>query len=81
MPTIEEINRQLADKIVAEAKQNPQAYPGKYIGIASGQIVIISDDLDAVDDRLDEVETDSSRCFIVDLTVDENRIEYIWRAR
>ena len=80
MPTIEEINRELADKIVAEAKQNPQMHPGKYIGIANGQIVIVSDDIDAVDDRLDEVEPDSRRVYIVDLTLDEDKVEYIWRA-
>ena len=81
MPTIEETNRELADKVVAEAKQNAQAYPGKYIGIANGKVVIVSDDLDAVDDELDAVEPDSARTFIVDLTHDVNKIEYIWRLR
>jgi tetrahydromethanopterin S-methyltransferase subunit G len=78
MPTITEINRELADKVVAEASQNPSAYPGKYIGIANGQVVIVSDDLDAVDDRLDEVESDPSRTYVVDLTLDPKKVEYIW---
>jgi hypothetical protein len=78
MPTMEETNRTLADKILAEAKQNPQAYPGKFIGIANGQVVIVSDDIEAVDDRLHEVEPDSTRTYIIDLTLDENEVHEIW---
>ena len=79
MPTIEQINRNLAQQVLAEAKQNPQAYPGKYIGIANGQVVVVSDDLDAVDDRLDEAEPDPTRTYIVDLALDVDKVEYIWR--
>lgn len=81
MPSVQETNQELAEKILAEAKRNPQAYPGKYVGIANGQIVIISDDLDAVDDRLDEVEPDPRRTYIVDFTLDPKEVEYIWRSR
>lgn len=80
MPTIDEINRQLAERIVAQARQNPQSYPGKFIGIANGQVVIVSDDIDAVDDKVDQVEPDPARTYIVDLTLDENKIEQIWRT-
>jgi hypothetical protein len=79
MLTIQETNRELADKVVVEAKHNPQAYPGKYIGIANGKIVIVSDDLDEVDDKLDEVEPDSAKTYLVDLTHDVGKVEYIWR--
>ena len=81
MPNIEEINRELADKVLAEAKQDPHAYAGKYIGIANGKVVIVGNDLDEVDDKLDALEPDSERTFIVDLTHDVNKVEYIWRLR
>jgi hypothetical protein len=78
MKTIEEINRELADKILVEVKQNPQAYPGKYIGIVNGQVVIVTDDLDELDRRLDEAEADATKTYIVDLTLDVNQVHEIW---
>ena len=45
MQTIQQLNRDLADKLVAEAKQNPQSpYAGKKVGIAHGRVVVVSDD-------------------------------------
>ena len=80
MPTMQEVNQDLADKVLAEAKQNPQAYPGKYIGIANGQVAIVTDDLDELDRRLEEVESDPTKTYIVDLTLDENEVHEIWRS-
>ena len=80
MPTIQEINRELADKIVAEAQQNPQTYPRKYVGIANGQVIVLADDLDELDRRLDEVEPDSTKTFIVEPALDVNKVHEIWRS-
>ena len=80
MPTIQEINRALADKIVAEAKQRPQAYPHRYLGIANGQIVCSTDDLDELDRRLDEAEPDPTKTFIVEPALDVNKVTEIWRS-
>ena len=39
---IQQLNRDLGDRVLAEAQQNPQAYPGKYVGITNGQVVIVA---------------------------------------
>ena len=81
MATVQQLNRELADKIAAEAKWNPLAYPGKFVGTANGQVVIVTDDLDEVDRRLDEVEPDASKTFIAEPGLDTNKVHEIWRFR
>jgi len=45
IPTVVQLNRNLADTIVEETKQNPQsAYAGKSVGIANGNVIIVTDD-------------------------------------
>jgi ubiquinone biosynthesis protein UbiJ len=80
MASIQEINRALANKITAEWRQNPQSYPGKYVGLANGQVVVVTDDLDELDDKLDQIEPDASRTFIVEPGLDAMRTEVIWRS-
>ena len=59
---IQQLNRELADKLIAEAKQNPQSpYMWKFVGIANGQIVVVADDLDVAMQHLDRVEPDSAK--------------------
>ena len=38
--TIQQLNRDLGDKVLEEAKQNPQAYSARFVGIANGQTVV-----------------------------------------
>jgi hypothetical protein len=43
--SIQQLNRDLADKIVEETQQNPQsAYAGKFVGIANCKVIIVTDD-------------------------------------
>jgi hypothetical protein len=79
MSTVQQLNRELADKVAVEARRNPQAYPGKFVGIANGQVVVISDDLEELERRLDEAEPDASRTFIVEPGLDINKVHEIWR--
>jgi hypothetical protein len=45
--TVQELNRQLAGRINAEARSNPQSpYANKFIGLADGQVVVVAVDLD-----------------------------------
>lgn len=81
MPTIEQLNRELADKVLAEARQNPRAYPGKYVGIANGQVVVVTDDLDELDRRLDQVEPDSVKTCVIEPGLDLGKTHEIWEAR
>jgi len=54
--TIQERNRQLAEAINQEALANSDSpYAGKFVGIANGQVVAVTDDLDELVRKLDDV--------------------------
>ncbi|MBI3822816.1 MAG: hypothetical protein HY289_09070 [Planctomycetes bacterium] len=78
MPTIQEINRELADKIVIQAQGDPRAFGGKFVGLANGQIVIATDDLDELDRRLGQAEPDAARTYIVEIGLDTSKVHEIW---
>jgi hypothetical protein len=80
--SIEQLNRELANKLVAEAKRDPQsAYMGKMVGIANGQIVVVADDLDEVVRRLEQVEPDASKTFCLEVGPDYDKVYEIWETR
>jgi len=77
--TIQERNQQLAEAINQEALANPNSpYAGKFVGIANGQVVAVTDDLDELVRRLDEVEPDHEKTFIIEAGIDYNEVQEIW---
>ena len=75
-------NRELADKINAEARSNPQSpYANKFVGIANGQVVVVADDLGDMLDRLRQIEPDPSKTFCVEASRDYDEIVEIWELR
>jgi hypothetical protein len=77
--TVQERNRELADQINAEARSNPQSpYANKFVGIASGQVVVVADDLDSMARRLRQIEPDASKTFCVEASRDHSVVEEIW---
>jgi len=79
---IQQLNRELADKLIEEAKQNPQSrYMGKFVGIANGQIVAVAEDLDEVARCLDQVEPDPNKTFFVEVGQDYDKVYEIWEVR
>jgi hypothetical protein len=77
--TIQERNRQLADAINQEALANPNSpYAGKFVGIANGQVVVVTDDLDELVHKLDEVEPDREKTFCIEAGIDYDEPQYIW---
>lgn len=77
--TIQERNRQLAQQINEEARRNPQSpYAGKFVGIANGQVVVISEDEDELVRRLLQIEPDPQKCFCVEASRDYDEVEEIW---
>ena len=84
MENLEEIqkaNRELALRINEEARNDPQSpYAGKFVGIANGQVVIVTDDFQALYDGLEEAEADNRRVFWIEASRDLTKIEYIWRC-
>ena len=78
-----EINKELAKQINDETLKNPQSspYTGKIVGIANGQVVVVSEDLDEVCDRLEQVESDPHKTFIVEASRNYDEVVEIWSCR
>ena len=79
--TIQEINRQLASRINAEARRDPNSqYANKFVGIAKGQVVVVGDDLDDVIGKLRQTEPDPRNCYFVEASRDYDEVHEIWEA-
>ena len=75
------LNCELAQRINRDALADPSSpYAGKFVGIANGQVVVVTDDPESLYYRLDEIEPDHRRVFWVEASRDPNEIEYIWRC-
>jgi hypothetical protein len=61
------LNLELARQIQDEIFRNPNSpYAGKWIGVAKGQIVAVSEDWEEVDKKLIEVESEPLLRFLVE---------------
>jgi hypothetical protein len=75
-------NEELARRINEEALANPQSpYAGKFVGILNGQVVVVADDLDEVNRRLQGLSADTAAMRIVEASRDYSKVEYIWCCR
>jgi len=80
--TVQECNRELAERINEEALRNPQSpYANKFVGIANGQVVVVADNLDDMARRLRQIEPDPSKTFCVEASRDHSVVEEIWGLR
>lgn len=79
--TIQTLNRDLANRINAEARSNPQSpYANKFVGIANGKVAIVGDDLDEVVKQLRQMEPDPKNCFFIEASRDYSEVHDIWRS-
>jgi len=70
-----EINSALARKINREARADPKSpYAGKFVGIANGKVVVVTDNLDDLARRLREIEPDPMRTFGVEASADYDTV-------
>lgn len=77
--TVQELNRELADQLAAEGKNNPRhPYAGKFVGIVNGQVAVVADDWDEVYRVLHQIEADPSNTFAVEVGRDYDVVEEIW---
>jgi hypothetical protein len=77
--TVQDVNRELARRINEEARANPQSpYANKFVGIANGQVVVISDDWDDLARRLRQAEPDPAKCYALEASRDPNEVHEIW---
>jgi hypothetical protein len=84
MSTLEEVqkqNRELAERINEEARNDPTSpYAGKWVGIANGQVVVVTDDPESLYYRLKEIEPDHRRVHGLEASRDYTAVEYVWRC-
>jgi hypothetical protein len=77
--TIQELNRDLARRINVDARGNPQSpYANKFVGIANGQVVVVTDDLDDYVRQLNLVEPDPTKTFGIEASHDYDQVDEIW---
>jgi hypothetical protein len=77
--TVQERNRELAQKLIEEGQNNPRSpYLGKFVGIANGQIAVVADDLDDLVRRLRVAEPDPTKTFGLEVGRDYSVVEEIW---
>jgi pyruvate dehydrogenase complex dehydrogenase (E1) component len=80
--TIQSLNRDLALKINAEGRSNPQSpYANKFVGIANGQVVAVADTLKEMVRQLRQVEPDPTRTICVEASEDLDKVHEIWSLR
>jgi hypothetical protein len=77
--TIREQNEELARAINTEARADPGSpYAGKFVGIANGKVVIVTDDLDELDRCLSQADPDPGKTCWIEASVDYSEIHEIW---
>jgi hypothetical protein len=80
--TVQELNRELAKKLLEDCKDNPKAaHAGNFVGIANGKVVAFADNWDELARRLRQAEPDPNKTFAVELGRDYGAVEEIWRLR
>jgi hypothetical protein len=67
-------NERLARKVRREGKEPGSPYADKFVGIANGEVVVVTDSLEDVTNRLLRIERDPSKCYIVDVAADYDRV-------
>ena len=78
--SIEQLNRELGDQVLAEARRDPKAYPHRFVGIANGKVVVCSDSLSDVVRRIKEIEPDPRKTYAIDIACDYSKVFEIWEV-
>ncbi len=77
-----ELNRQVAEQIDKEVRDNPQhPYKGKFVGIANGKVVTVADTFEEGLRLLRQAEPDNTRGYLLETGADYSETEYIWEQR
>lgn len=73
--SVRAINERLARKVRREGQGNPSSpYANRFVGIANGKVAVIADSLNEVGRRLRQIEPDGSKCFVVDVAADYDKV-------
>jgi len=72
---VQELNREVAERINEEARRNPQSpYAGKFVGIANGQVLVVADDLDELARALRKAGPDPQRSYCIEASRDYTQV-------
>jgi hypothetical protein len=72
------LNCELAQRINREALADPSSpYAGKFVGIANGEVVIVTEDKKTAFIRLGEIEPNNRRCCLFEASRDYTKVEYV----
>jgi hypothetical protein len=72
-------NQDLAEQINHDARRNPDSpYAGKFVGIASGHVIVVADTLREAMHRLRQAEPDPAKCCCIEASYDYDQVHDIW---
>jgi hypothetical protein len=72
--SIRAINERLARRIRREGKDPKSPYANRFVGLANGKVVVIADSLTDASRSLRKIEPDGSKCYLVDVAADYDRV-------
>jgi uncharacterized protein YlzI (FlbEa/FlbD family) len=75
--SIADINRELGEQVLQDAKRDPKKYPDKYVGIANGKVVVVSNDLNETVEQMALVESNPANCYFVNTKYDYTKPYHI----
>ena len=79
---VSELDCELARKINEESRDNPNSTDdGKFVGISSGAVVAVADDLGELAERLREIRADSLQSLCLEVGLDFGQVQEIWGLR
>ena len=78
---VQQLNRELAHKINEEAMRDAASpYTGKFVGLANGKLVVVSDDLDSTVQQLRQSQLDPQATLVFEAGIDYDVPIDIWNA-
>ena len=74
-PTIRRLNEEVYQRINRETRADPSSpYANKYVGLVNGEVVVVTDDLNELDRRLDELDPENNGSFVFEANRDPNEV-------
>ena len=76
---VQERNRELVDRLVAEALRDPShPYRGKQVAVVNGRVAVVADDLDELVRRLQQMGASRDETLCFEGGVDYDEVQEIW---
>lgn len=77
-PEARRLNEEAFKRINQQARADPSSpYAGKTVGLVNGEVVVVSDDLNEVARRLDELDPGNGKSFVFEATRDYTVVERV----